>query len=129
MFELMMLLQTSMKVALLPSWLYSMPNVGAKTANASFSKSTNPVIHQLSHNFDKQDNNIVLSLSTIYIVYEASSYIARFRKRPQTTSTNTVLRISAEVGAQRAHRPTTCVVFVRKEYIDYHYNMFTLPTK
>lgn len=35
-----------------------------------------------------QDNNFVLGLSTIHTVHEASSYVTRWRKRPQITSTN-----------------------------------------
>ena len=35
-----------------------------------------------------QDNNLVLGLSTIHTVHEASSYITHWRKRPQATSTN-----------------------------------------
>src|SRR5436305_8574254 len=53
-----------------------MPHVGAKTANASFSKSTNPVIHQLSHNFD----NIYESSSKLRHIASVIVSVQRYNK-------------------------------------------------
>ncbi len=35
-----------------------------------------------------QDNNFILRLSTVYIIYEASSWVLLKRNRPSITSTN-----------------------------------------
>jgi hypothetical protein len=56
-------------------------------------------------------------LSTIYIVHEASSSIARFRKRPQITSTNatTARKIFGDKSRMELDIPTLIN--------DYNYNM------
>ena len=65
----------------------------------------------------QQDNNHVLALSTVYTVHEASSYITRFRKRPQTTSTNaiTARKIFGDQARMELNIPTLID--------DYNHNM------
>ena len=64
-----------------------------------------------------QDNNLVLGLSTIHTVHEASSHITRFRKRPQTTSTNaaTARKVFSDLSRSELDIPT----FID----DYNHNM------
>ena len=64
-----------------------------------------------------QDNNLVLGLSTIHTVHEASSQVTRFRKRPQTTSTNAVTarKVFGDLSRKELDIPT----FID----DYNHNM------
>jgi hypothetical protein len=64
-----------------------------------------------------QDNNLVLGLTTIHTVHEASSMISRFRKRPQITSTNaaTARKIFGDLARMELDIP----VFID----DYNHNM------
>ena len=64
-----------------------------------------------------QDNNLVLRLSTIYTVHEASSQITCSRKWPQTTSTNTTT--ARKVFGDLPRRELDIPTFID----DYNHNM------
>ena len=57
-----------------------------------------------------QDNNFVLSLSTIYIVYKALSFVKLIRNRLLNTSTNATIVRKAFRGLVRIELEISCFI-------------------